>query len=116
MTWTDTLQKNGNGGMSSHAIGLIEYVLTEEPQSVREILDAMFEKSKEYQNRNEPEYQNRNTSNNSSRIPTTNELKYWLSRQPNVESARFQNWTNKVVPRTSNVRDTSIKYWRESGW
>ena len=111
MTWIDTLQKKGSRSMSKHAIGLIRYVLTSEPQTGKEILEAMFEKSKEYvDSKNSPK--GYVTSHNRNRVPTRNELKYWLARQSDVESARFDKWTNKVVPITTSKPNTVIKYWR----
>ena len=111
MTWTDTLQKGK--GMSKYAIGLIEYVLTSEPQTAREIIEAMFEKGQEYINTIRPIQAKYNSSKNHSRIPTSKELITWLSKQPDVESARFHNWTNRVVPETSSYTiNTSMKYWR----
>ena len=112
MTWIDTLQKKGSRSMSKHAIGLIRYVLTSEPQTGKEILEAMFEKSKEYtESKNSPK--SYVTSHNRNRIPTRNELKYWLARQPDVESDRFDNWTNKVVPKSNgNASNAVLKYWR----
>lgn len=104
MTWFDTLQKKGSRSMSKHAIGLIRYVLTSEPQTGKEILEAMFEKSKEYDSTT--------TSHNRNRVPTRNELKYWLARQSDVESARFDKWTNKVVPIKTSSPNTVMKYWR----
>lgn len=113
MSWTVTLQKRGKGkGMSKYAIGLTEYVLTSEPQTAREIIEAMFEKGQEYIN-TRGKHAKYTSSKNHSRIPTSKELITWLSKQPDVESARFHNWTNKVVPETSsNTINTSMKYWR----
>jgi len=42
MSWKDTIRKKGKRTMSKNAIGLIEYVLTSEPQTLNEILEAMF--------------------------------------------------------------------------
>ena len=99
MSWKDTIRKKGSKSMSAHAIGLIEYVLTSEPQSPREIIEAMFEKGQEY------------TSHKHSLIPTINELRRWLTRQPHIESARFDKWTNKKVER-QNKSNSELKYWR----
>ena len=95
-------QKRGKGKkMSRQAIGLIEYVLTSEPQTVNEILETMFEKGQEYVKRRTGWYN----------IPTRKELKHWLDSQPHIESARFDKWTNEVV---TNIRraNTQTKYWR----
>lgn len=115
MSWKDTLQKRGRTGMSTNAIGLIEYVLTSEPQTLNEILEAMFEKGDEYvantmtiapTNKPPP-------TSHRQRIPTRNELKYWLARQPHIESARFDKWTNKVVGHRKRP-NTQVKYWRQN--
>ena len=104
MSWTSTLRKKGSRSMSTRAIGLIEYVLTSEPQSVNEILEAMFEKGDEYAN-------SKMTTSHQHRIPTRNELTFWLSRQPHIKSARFHKWTNKIT-RDKSTPNTHMKYWR----
>ena len=110
MSWKDTIRKKGTRSMSTHAIGLIEYVLTSEPQSPREIIEAMFEKGQEYvanRPRKQPQTSHRQ------RIPTINELKYWLARQPHIESARFDKWTNKRIRNPKGKHSRSVlKYWR----
>jgi len=115
MSWKDTIRKKGKRTMSKNAIGLIEYVLTSEPQTLNEILEAMFEKGDEYV-RNTMRIGSRNKippTSHRQRIPTRNELKYWLSRQPHIESAIFDKWTNKRIS-DKNWRNPSrvIKYWR----
>ena len=95
--------------MSRQAIGLIEYVLTSEPQSVNEILEAMFEKGQEYmdtRSKSKP-----CSTKLAHHIPTRYELKYWLARQPHIESAKFDKWTHEVV---TNIKrpNTQLKYWR----
>jgi hypothetical protein len=105
LSWTGILQKR----MSTNAIGLIEYVLTSEPQSINEILEAMFDKVDEYVD----SIRGTNrvfTTSNKHHIPTRNELTYWLYKQPHIKSARFDKWTNKVV--TRKRPNTHVKYWR----
>ena len=107
-------QKRRKGGMSKNAIGLIEYVLTSEPQTVNEILEAMFEKGQEYVDSNALSWSSTfplPLTKLKQRIPTRNELKHWLARQPHIESASFDTWTNEVA--TSRKRpNTQLKYWR----
>lgn len=106
MSWSDILRKKSNKSMSTHAIGLIEYVLTSEPQTLNEIIEAMFDKGRQYANIKNPQ----KTTKPTHRIPTRNELKRWLSRQPHIESARFDKWTNEVV--TNKKRpNIQLKYW-----
>ena len=96
MSWKDTIRKKGTRSMSTHAIGLIEYVLTSEPQS-----------PVANRPRKQPQTSHRQ------RIPTINELKYWLARQPHIESARFDKWTNKRIRNPKGKHSRSVlKYWR----
>ena len=111
MSWKDTIRKKHSKSMSTHAIGLIEYVLTSEPQSLREIIEAMFEKGQEYVDSKKQKYA-KFTTHNHSRIPTSNELKRWLIRQPHIESARFDKWTNKKVERHTAATRSELKFWR----
>lgn len=116
MSWKDTIRKKGSRSMSTNAIGLIEYVLTSEPQTLNEILEAMFEKGDEYvastaRSRFTSTIKPPQTSHRQ-RIPTRNELKYWLVRQPHIESARFDKWTNKRIRTTGQHPHSVLKYWR----
>tara|TARA_Y100001938_G_scaffold43708_2_gene60520 strand:- start:3830 stop:4156 length:327 start_codon:yes stop_codon:yes gene_type:complete len=105
-------QKRGGKGISRQAIGLIEYVLTSEPQTINEILEAMFEKGHEYID-TKNKYKNRLPTTLGIHIPTRKELIRWLSSQPNIESARFDKWTNEVVSKKAErVAKIQTKYWR----
>lgn len=113
MSWKDTIRKKGSRSMSKNAIGLIEYVLTSEPQTLNEIIEAMFEKGDEYVASTMSTTNKPPQTSHRQRIPTRNELKYWLARQPHIQSARFDKWTNKIIRDTSSTNPNRVlKYWR----
>ena len=109
MSWESILKAKTARRRSDKAVELVDEVMSDkEPRVIKDILEILWTKVEEKKKR---ERTRKGTPTGRSMIPTTRELRYYLSRGK-YESAVYDTITGKITGSTSTTKPYhERKYW-----